>query len=347
MKSLKVTVPIFLLVSGTFLGQAFIKPEALAAEGNSTDPSPALTYLEVEKGTPSGAFQSVETSAFNDSFYDRQWGMKAIRLSASSDLYQNPRRMVQVAILDSGIDRYHEDLQGKVVVEKNFTNSPSVNDLCGHGTHVAGIIAATINNSLGIAGIAPFSEIYNLKVADDAGKVYANALAESITWAVQNGADVINISIEIPEPTPELERAVDYAWENGAIIVAAASNHTADRVYPAYFPNCMAVAPIDQEGRIGPLLYNEDYVHIAAPGYSIYSTLPNNNYGYRSGTSFATAHVSGLAALIYSMAEDVNGNGELNDEVRASIESAGSDIAGSGIRLIDAASSMAQICDLK
>jgi len=353
MKSLKFTIPVLLLVCISLLGQTFIKTKALAAEGNPGEVIPSITHLEqgvkgvISTPSQSNGGKTLPTTRFNDRYYERQWALQDIQLPSSSDLYQNPKRPVRVAILDSGIDRYHEDLQRKVVTEKNFTNSPSTADINGHGTHIAGIIAANTNNNLGIRGIAPLSEIYNIKVSDDLGKVYAKDLAEGINWAVQNGADVLNISIEIQEPTQELENAVNYAWENGALVVAAASNHTVDPVFPAYFSNCMAVAAIDQKSRIGPLVYNGDFIHIAAPGYSIYSTLPNNNYGYRSGTSFATAHVSGLAALLFGIAEDVNGNGQVNDEVRASIETAASTIAESGIKIIDAASSLAQFNNFK
>jgi subtilisin family serine protease len=161
----------------------------------------------------------------------------------------------------------------------------------------------------------------NVKIADDKGKCEASVVAKGIVWAVNHGADVINISLEIREPSADLEKAVNYAWNQGTIIIASTSNLTSQSpVYPAAYEECLAVVATRQNGTIGPLTNYIDYVDVAAPGFDIYSTLPKNSYGYMTGTSFATAHVSGLAALIFSAVSDTNGNGLLNDEVRAIIE---------------------------
>jgi len=222
-----------------------------------------------------------------------------------------------VAILDTGIDRDHEDLKGLIIAEADFTDSSGPNDIYGHGTHVAGIIAAE-NEDGGIIGC----QLLNCKVADNVGRCQAEALARGIIWAVNNGAKVINISIEIREPSPQLEEAVNYAWNEGAVIVAAAGNEGNQLpVYPAYYKNCIAVAATKQDGKLAPLSNYGDWVDVAAPGYNIYSTLPDNDYGYKTGTSFATAYVSGIAALLFNVVTDTNGDGRLNDEVRAAIES--------------------------
>ena len=233
-----------------------------------------------------------------------------------------------MAILDTGIDHDHEDLIGKVVTGINLSNSFTPIDLNGHGTYIAGIIAANSGNGLGITGIAPRSRLMNVKVADDTGISNASAVAKGIIWAVDHGASVINISLEFREPSSELEDAVNYAWRHGAIIFAAASNETSQSpVYPAYYENCVAVVATRQDDTIGPLSNYGDWVDVAAPGLDVYSTLPNNGYGYKSGTSFATAYVSGLAALLFNVVSDTNCNGRLNDEIRAAIE-AGSSMTG-------------------
>jgi thermitase len=207
------------------------------------------------------------------------------------------------------------------VAEVNLTDSPTPSDAYGHGTHIAGIIAASGNNGIGIAGVAPQCRLMNVKVADDKGRCQASAVAEGIIWAVDNGANVINISIELREPSAELEDAVNYAWSQGAVIIAAAGNDGSQSpVYPAYYENCLAVAATKQDGTLAPLSNHGDWVDAAAPGFNIYSTLPQNGYGYKTGTSFATAYVSGLAALLFNVVSDSNGDGRLNDEVRAAIE---------------------------
>jgi subtilisin family serine protease len=226
-----------------------------------------------------------------------------------------------VAVLDTGIDENHEQLSGKVIAEVNLTNSPTASDNHGHGTHVAGIIGAN-DDSLGISGIAPGCSLINVKVADDLGICHASDLAQGITWAVDNGANVINISIEIGEPSAQLENAIEYAWNHGSVLIAAAGNGGSDKpAYPAYYEYCLAVSAIKPDNELAPLSNYGDWVSVLAPGFEIYSTLPDNEYGCKTGTSFACAHVSGIAALLFDIATDTNHNSCINDEIRSIIES--------------------------
>ena len=250
---------------------------------------------------------------------DTRWTLGQINGVAS--LKTKSTDPVLVAVLDTGIDANHEDLTGKVSAEMNFTPSNTVSDVHGHGTSIAGIIAADAENGLGINGIAPTARLLNVKVADDSGRCKAAELARGIIWAADNGAKVINISLEIKEYSEELQEAVDYAWEKGAVIIAAAGNDgDSTSVYPAALDNCLAVTAVKDDGTPVPLANYGDWVDVSAPGYKIYSTLPNNAYGYRYGTSFAAACISGLAGELFSILEDTNGNGRLNDEVRQAIE---------------------------
>jgi subtilisin family serine protease len=252
---------------------------------------------------------------------------------------------VLVAVLDTGIDGSHRDLDSKVVGEVNFIADTSTNDSYGHGTPVAGIIAADADVSSGIFGLAPESRLYNVKVADDLGRSWDTTVAEGIIWAVDNGARVINISIELGQSTPRLKEAVDYAWDHGAVIVAAAGNDGDSRpVYPAAYDDCLSVTAIRENGELAPLANYGDWVDMAAPGFDIYTILPGDTFGYKHGTSFATAYVSGLAALLFSLVADVDGDGNFNDEVVQSIYDGCRDtgLPGTGQGLIDVASSLAR-----
>lgn len=269
----------------------------------------------------------------DDRIADKQWALRSIEIA---DLWQMTMgsEEVLVAILDTGIDKSHEDLSGKVKAEANFTDSPTADDIHGHGTHIAGIIAAE-NNDIGIIGLAPDCRLLNVKVADDRGRCEVSDLVEGIIWAVDNGAKVINISIEIKETAPDLEAAINYAWNHGALVVAAAGNSGShEPVYPAYYQNCIAVTAVKEDNSLSPLSNKGNWVDLAAPGYKIYSTLPGDSYGFETGTSFASAHVSGIAALLFSLVTDTNNNGLLNDEVLAIIEDScqeiGIDGAGRG-----------------
>jgi len=266
-----------------------------------------------------------------DPYVEKQWALSQIGVFNSwSATRGNPE--VLVAVLDTGIDGDHEDLDGKVIAVANFTDSSTTNDIHGHGTHIAGIIAAISDNDIGVAGVTPECSLMNAKVADDKGRCQASDVAEAIIWVVDNGASVINISIELVEPSLELEDAINYAWRQGVITITAAGNDGSQApVYPAYYEKCITVAATKPDDTLAPLSNYGDWVDVAAPGFNIYSTMPGDSYGYKTGTSFATAYVSGLAALLFDVTTDNNGDGRVNDEIRAAIEAGCQEIGITGV----------------
>ena len=311
-------IGLFVLVIGFCLKESTKIPNNLATF-SAVDLSGVLpeTGLNLIGSTQADNNRFVET---NDPFVIQQWALSNMNIT---DLWSrnNRTKEIVVAILDTGIDSNHEDLKDKVIAEINLTDSHTVNDLNGHGTHIAGIICAAANNGVGITGIVPECKLLNVKVADDDGFCQAAIVAQGIVWAIDNGAKVINISLEIRNPSIDLENAVNYAWEHGALIISAAGNQgNSSAVYPAYYENSIAVAGIKPDNSLAPLSNFGDWVDVAAPGYNIYSSLPGNQYGYETGTSFATAYVSGFAALLLNVVSDTNGDGYLNDEVRHAIE---------------------------
>ncbi len=225
---------------------------------------------------------------------------------------------VLIAVLDTGIDDTNAALKGKVVDRVNFTSSGDL-DVRGHGTFVAGIIAAGAENP-GSPGLAYKAKLLDVKVADDNGNTDARKVAEGIIWAANRGAQVINISIVIDQKYTPLEFAVDYAWKKGCVIVAAAGNGAScSPVYPAAYANVIAVASSDKNDDLAKWSNRGDWVDVDAPGVDIYSAIPGNKYGTKNGTSFSTALVSGEAALLFNQALDINNDGLLNDEVSTTI----------------------------
>jgi thermitase len=256
----------------------------------------------------------------NDDYSGRQWAIPKIMAPQAWEVTSGEPNVV-IAVLDTGIDNEQKDLTSKVVAEVNFTDSSTAEDVYGHGTHIAGIIAAWSGSGTGVTGLAHNCRLMNVKVADDQGRFDNESAAKGVTWAVDHGAKVINMSLVSTEPSANLEQAINYAWNKGAVVVAAAGNLVGDKlVYPAYYSNCIAVAATDSNDRLASWSSHGDWVDVAAPGVDIYSTSPGNKYSYKSGTSMAAAHVSGLAGLLFTLEKDRNNDGLVNDEVRAAIE---------------------------
>jgi thermitase len=256
----------------------------------------------------------------NDVYFNLQWGLH--NTGQTGGIYDadvdapeawditNGSKKIKIAILDTGIDQDHEDLASKIVLNKNFTSSKTADDMFGHGTHVAGIAAAGTDNNKGVAGTGYNCPLMNIKVLGDDGSGYYSWVALGIIWSVVKGAKVINLSLTGDQPSKILEMAVDFAWRKGAILVTAAGNEGCSTpTYPAFYHNCIAVGATDENDTRVFFSNYGDWVDLAAPGMNIFSTTPNhenflNNYGialnydYLMGTSMASPHVAGIAALV-------------------------------------------------
>jgi subtilisin family serine protease len=224
---------------------------------------------------------------------------------------------VIIAIVDTGIDLNHPDLKNKIYSSGyDFANDdPLAMDDHGHGTHCAGIAAADTNNKEGIAGVAWNCKLLPVKVMNKEGFGLYSWISEGIIWAADQNASVINLSIGGEFPSNTLRAALEYAYNKGVVIVAAAGNEGGSVLYPAaYDEYCLAVAAIDYNDlRVTLLTYTWESnfgpeIDVAAPGVRILSTYPVSltpsgylPYAWGSGTSMAAPHVAGLAALIKSL----------------------------------------------
>ncbi|MDZ4209904.1 MAG: S8 family peptidase [Candidatus Curtissbacteria bacterium] len=269
----------------------------------------------------------------NDPYFSNQWGMIKIQAPEAWGL-SHGLSAVKIAVVDTGIDNNHEDLAGKVVGRVNFTTSLTDDDIFGHGTHVAGIAAAITNNSLGVAGLGYQSSLMSVKVLDNNGSGYTSDVAKGITYAADNGANVINLSLGGSSGSTTLQDALNYAWGKGVVLACAAGNSgNSAPLYPAYYPVCISTAATDSSDKKASWSSYGSSVDVAAPGDNIFSTLPNHpynmgtvlNYGYASGTSMATPHVAGLAGLLFGANPLLT-----NTQVRAAIENNADAISGTG-----------------
>jgi thermitase len=202
--------------------------------------------------------------------------------------------------LDDDNNGYVDDWQGW-----NFTagtNNPG--DDNSHGTHIAGIIAARIDNNEGIAGIAPQAQVMALKALDAGGHGTYASVAEAIYYAVDHGAQIINLGFGGTDSSQALLDATDYAFDNGVLVIAAGGNTGDGTVFfPAANPNVLAVSALDGSLDPAPFSSFNDSISLSAPGVNVYATLPGSQYGTLSGTSMSAAEVSGAAALLASLPE--------------------------------------------
>ena len=242
----------------------------------------------------------------------QQWAWAKIR---AYDAWDRTSRFssVNVAVVDTGIDSTHPDLPA-VTLRKDYYTTNNAEDDNGHGTHVAGTIGASTNNTTGVAGANWGVELMAVNALDkDGSGSYAN-IADGIIWAANNGAEVINLSLGGTYDSTTLRNAVDTAWNKGAVLACAAGNSgTSQRNYPAAYTNCIAVGATDENDRKASFSNaGKKWVDIGAPGVRILSTMPNSpvtlttsegyyeSYDSLNGTSMATPYVAGVAGLVWA-----------------------------------------------
>jgi len=240
-----------------------------------------------------------------------QWAPGSIGLPSAWDTTTGSASVV-VAVIDTGVQTNHPDLSGKLVAGYNTINdTTNVADDNGHGTHVAGTIAATTNNGSGVAGVCWACKVMPIKAMDAFGGGAVSDIVEGVNWAVANGADVINLSLGISLPgcptSTTLNTAITNAWNAGVIVVAASGNNADDAdtsddcvMSPASHANAIAVGAFGPTGvRAGFSNYGPE-LDISAPGEYIISTVPGSTYQLFNGTSMATPHIAGVVGLMIS-----------------------------------------------
>ena len=282
----------------------------------------------------------------NDQNYIYQWNFSQINLPAAWN--RSTGSGATVAIVDTGVNPNGNDGFGNRLIQgHNFVkNTNDSSDDNGHGTHVAGTVGEETNNLTGCAGVAFNANILAVKVMNRRGVGYSSAIIDGIHWAADNGADVINMSLGATTSSQNENDAVDYAYNNGVVLCAAAGNESANSVdYPAAYTNCIAVGATRYDKQIAPYSNTGDALDVVAPGGD--TSVDQNHDGYLDGilqetfqriffyykwgyyffqgTSMATPHVSGLAALIISLHPTYT-----PAQVRNAIQSSAQDLGSPG-----------------
>jgi thermitase len=277
----------------------------------------------IEYAEPNFILMQNEVNGPNDLLYQEkyQWNLPVIGTEQGWNITRG-KEEIEIAIVDTGIDLNHPELKNRVVSGYNVIDeNAEPNDDNGHGTHVAGIIASETNNKEGIAGMTWYSKIMPVKAMGAKGYGTTFDIAKGIIWAVDHGADVINMSLGNYQPSKVLEEAVRYAFEKNVVMVSAAGNDSSNQpTYPSAYPEVLSVAAVDYNGNRANFSNYGDYIDIAAPGVNIPSTYFNEQYAALSGTSMAAPHVAGLAALIKSANPDLKSSQIMNIIKKSAID---------------------------
>jgi len=320
--------------------------------------NPKIAYIEKDiiVGKPPWAGKDKEKEQPPETL---EWGVDRIDADLVWDVNHdltvdegaNTGEAIKVAILDTGIDKDHPDLQANIKGGVNFVSKPwwkepnpdKWDDDNGHGTYCAGITAA-VDNNIGVIGVAPKVLLYAVKVLDRTGSGYLSDVVAGIDWCVENDMQVISMSLGTSEYSQSLKDACDNAYAKGLILVAAAGNDgdgdpaTNEVLYPAKYSSVIAVAATDINDNTPTWSAEGEEVELAAPGVDVRSTWKDGTYETHSGTSAACPHVSGTVALILASNETIwqelgytDGDGVwANDEVRAVLQNTADDLGDPG-----------------
>lgn len=257
----------------------------------------------------------------NDPGYSKQWYLPNISAPAGWDI-QTGSSTIIIASIDTSVDSNHQDLVGKLAL--GFSWQPTGDSR--HGTYIAGVAAASADNGLGVTGVSWGSKLMPLDVGKDtAGFFYAD-MAAAFVYAADNGARVITTSLAAGCCSSTIESAVNYAWNKGSLITAAAGNQGSSAVLmPALYANAISVGATDSNDTKASWS-NFGKIDVVAPGVGIYTTADGNSYQSVSGTSLSTPMVAGLAALVWSQNPTLT-----NLQVRNIIQQNADDLGAVGV----------------
>lgn len=264
------------------------------------------------------AVKLAKAGAPNDPGYAQQWALPKIGWDQAYGVVP-VSGSARIAVLDTGVDAAHPDLAGRMAAGQSFTGGNPDSDPNGHGTALAGIAAAAVNNATGVAGVAYASgvSISSVQVLGADGTGWDADVVAGVLWAADSGASVLLMGFSSSVYSAALADALAYAWGKGAVLVAATGNDgSTATTYPAGMPNVIGVAATDQNDAV-TAGSNTGSAAVAAPGASIYTTQAGGGYGTVGGTSAAAAHVAGLAALLRAGGKS---NADASNQIRAAVD---------------------------
>jgi subtilisin len=294
--------------------------------------NPQVAYVEED------AMTALAETVSDSSAPDHSWGIARVGAPGLHAL-GNFGQGVRIAVLDTGIDATHPELaasyRGGINLVTPGLTEPLDDSWNGHGTHVAGILAAAADGS-GVTGMAPAAELYAVKVVDGGGFGEISGLIAGLEWAIAHQIDIVNISLGSKVPSLALEQACQAADQAGILLVAAAGNTRNDGgavLYPAAYAQVIAVSATARDDSAVWISAAGPQIELAAPGGEICSTAPGGGYATLTGTSQAAPHVAGAAALLLAAGtDDLDGNG-ITDcrDIRRRLQQTALDLGAAGV----------------
>jgi subtilisin family serine protease len=305
---------------------AVIPPSAFAGLAQN----PAVEFVESDG--------QIDIAQASTSEYSESWALEDIGAEpVHSSNYTG--KGIKIGFLDTGIDYNHPELSPNYKGGYDFINSDDdPMDDNGHGTHVAGILAAASDGE-GIVGVAPDAEIYAIKVSDAKGRGSFSGLVKGINWSIENGMDIVTMSITGKSGSKALAKAVANAYnEHGLVLVAAVGNGSGEVLYPAAYEQVIGVGSVTKDDTLSSFSLTGSEVELVAPGSGIKSAEIGGEYRLSSGTSMATPLVTGAIALLLGSDEKawentgmVDGDGAwTNDELREVLRRTAKDLGEKG-----------------
>ncbi len=263
------------------------------------------------------------------------WGINRIDAEQVSGGGGTGTVIIKVGIVDTGIDRNHPDLAANLAGGINIISpTKTYEDDNGHGTHVAGTVAA-VDNEIGVIGVAPHVAIYAVKVLDRRGSGYLSDIISGLQWCVNNGIDVVNMSLSATTDVQSFHDAVTAAYNAGIVMVCAAGNSGSVVEYPAKYSETIAVSATDINDGFAYFSNFGPEIAVTAPGVNVYSTYKGDTYKYLNGTSMASPHVAGVAALVLARYNSLT-PAQVKAHIKATAENIGLSTNQQGAGLVDA-----------
>lgn len=291
---------------------------------------PERDYIKIIKHSPQGPTYpkpadttSADTTEItpNDRGFNSQYYLREI--NATKAWNTTVGTSLLVGILDTGVNASHPDLDGKISAS---ANSDYLTDQIGHGTEVAGIIAARTNNNQGIAGIAWNTKLLPIRITDEDGVARVSTVVSALDEAYASGVKIIQISLSTNQFSQTLKNAIQEANDRGILIVSTSGNTGVEELrFPAAFDNVVGVGAVNQNKIKESYSTTGEHVSLVAPGASIYTTSLNSGYAAVTGTSFAAPQIAGAAALVWSIAPELT-----NEEVRQVLFDSAEDLGDKG-----------------